>query len=645
MSEHEPFLPAVQIDAVPHDRSFCVSRSMFLLGISVSAIFIIMFLMSYGFTNWTLGAASVQRPFAVMMRNSVPFDPESAFVDLNLVNDSLPCCPDFAAYATDGLPRASEPVTAPQLLRDAHAARDPRVYDLMSACMRTGLNISRPDDDAFARELVDRVPSNRGAGYIFGMLATQGISAPLSVSIDINPANVHEPVVRWRPSALPFGPGDFERACEALFALERFNYELFVSAEECGRSMAELNAPLREAATLAQASSVAETYEYFHHGAANHTYTLEQLKGAAGPGFVGGAAAAVQHEIGLHRADIETAGRSVPQIDLLPHWTPYTEYLAHLANFTGGISPERWRVFGQTVLLLDGMQVGANVMQEMEPNQIEPGTNVTVIAFQKISEECTWLAANYLPRQTAALLREVRGTAGARQVGEIVRSAFLRWTERSSADASTKLEISRKLHAMRIVDGGEPDSPLDAGLRFPAHPSLHRIVHAGRRALWARVLVEGPRAARDTPILDAAAPVAYYPSTNTLVVSGAAGGRLFRPGWPRSHVMGTLGFEMARAMLGVASSERLAPDALGQVGVNYALSDALYANEAASRDLAAAEVALMACNESSEDARQFMLALAQHLSGQADRINSIAGRLQLHGERPWCSATYETGPL
>lgn len=645
MSDTEPFLLDVKIDAVSHDRSFCVSRSMFLLGIAVSAIFIIMFLMSYGFTNWTLGAASVQRPFAVMTRSAAPFDPEFAFVNPNLVNDSLPRCPDFAAYATDGLPRASEPVTAPQLLRDAHAARDTRVYDLMSACMRAGLNISRPDDDAFARELVDRVPSNRGAGYIFGMLATQGIAAPVRIAIDINSANVHEPVVRWRPAALPFGAGDFERACEALFALERFDYNLFVSAEECGRSMAALNAPLSEAATLAQLSSVAETYEYFHNGAANHTFSLEQLKGAVGPGFIGGAAAAVQHEIALHHAEIELAGRSVPHVDLLPHWTPYTEYLAHLANLTGGVSPERWRVFGQTVLLLDGMQVGANVMQEMEPNQIQPGTNVTVVAFQKISEECAWLAANYLPRQTAALLREVRGTVGVRQVAEILRTAFLRWAERSSADARTKLEISRKLHAMRVVDGGEPDTPLDAGLRFPAHPSLHRVVHAGRRALWARPLVEGPRAARDTPLLDAASPVAYYPSTNTLVVSGAAGGRLFRPGWPRSHVMGTLGFEMARAMLGVMSSERLAPDAQGQVGINYALSDGLYADDAPSRDIAAAEIALMACNESSGDVRQFMLALAQHMSGQPDRINAIANRLQLHGERPWCSTTYETGSL
>ena len=628
----------MEVEAVPHDKSFCVSRSMFLLGIAVSSIFIITFLLSYGFTNWTIGTAEVQRPFGVMTRAVLPFDPERGFVNPNYINDTVPKCPDFASYATNGEPRTVAPLTATQLFEYSHAAHDPRVYDLMSACMRTSLNVSRPDDDEFARELVDSVPSNRGAGYIFGMLASQGVDAPLRITIEMNPANVRQAVVRWRPMELPFTSGDFERACEALFALERFDYTLFMSAEECGRSMGELNAPLREAAMLAQLSGAPETFEYFHNGAANHTYTLEELKGATSPGFIAGAASAIENEIERHRTDIEQSGRGVPHIDVLSHWTPYANYIATIANFTGGVSPARWRVFGQTVLLLDGMQVGANVMHEMAPNELQPGTNVTVVAFQKISEECAWLSANYLPRQTASLLRDAHGTAGVRSVVDDVRGAFLRWAERTSPDSRTKLEIARKLHAMRVVDGSATDTPLDESMRFPAHPSLHRIVHVARRANWARILVDGHRAVRDAPLIDTAKPIAYYASTNTLVVSGVAGSRLFRPGWPRAQVMGALGFEVARAILDIASNSRFAYDPDGQIGVNYALSDGLFTQDASSRDLAAAEIAMLACNETSDEVSEYMLALAQHLSGDSQRINRIAGALRLHGEQPWCSS-------
>lgn len=625
----ETFLKGVHVPCAKGIESHRFSGSLMLLCFAVAGIFIFMFLLSYGFTNWTTGTISVQQPFAVLAR-AEPFDPARSFVDPNRVNASLPRCPDFAAYATGGARVDIPALAATRVLDAAHAARDPRVYDLMSACVRAGLNISRPDDAAFARELVDSVPDNRGAGYVFGLLATRGSGAPLRVSLDMDYANMRQPVVRWRAARADVYRNAFRDACRALFAIDRFPYDMFVSEEECGNSMESLHAALGALLDAHPGHAPAETYDYYINGAANDTYTLEHLKGALGPGFVAGMAAAVQDEVNQHRAEIEAAGRGVPQIAALPQWTAHTEYIAALANYTGGIAPARWRVFGQTMLLIDGSSL---INDLLAPPDAEPSdANVR----EKITAECLWLAGNYMPRQTDALLRDALLDGDPAPAVESVRAAFVRWVDRSPADGRTKLEFARKVHGMRVRAAAEPDAPLDGALRFPAHPSLHRIVFLGRRVQWLRTHAEGFRAAPAPPLLDARAPVRYDVATNVLDVGGVAGLGLFREGWPRPHVMGTLGFEIARAMLGMSTEGRYAPDHKGQLDANFAPAGMLYATDAASLDRAAAEIALMACDESREASTQFMLALAQHLADEPARVNSIANTISLNGDRPWC---------
>jgi hypothetical protein len=628
--QREKFLEGVHVPCAKGIASHRFSPSLMLLCFAVAGIFIFMFLLSYGFTNWTTGAAGVQQPFAVLAR-AEPYDPALSFVDPNRLNASLPRCPDFAAYATGGARAPIPPLSAARLVEAAHAARDPRVYDLMSACMRAGLNISRPDDVAFARELVDAVPSDRGAGYIFGLLATRGLSAPLRVALEMDYANMRQAVVRWRAGRVRVYRTGFRDACRALFAIERFPYDMFVSEEECGNSMASLHEAVTALLDSDPAQAPAETYEYYMHEAANDTYSLDRLKGLLGPAFVAGLAAAVQDEIGRHAAEIEAAGRGVPAVAALPQWTVHTHYIAALANYTDGVAPARWRVFAQAMLLLDGATIVNDILAP-EAAIESPADS----ARERVETECAWLAANYLPRQTDALLRAALLDGDPAPAVESVRAAFTRWVDRAPADGRTKLEFARKIHGMRVRAAPEPDAPLDGALRFPAHPSLHRIVALGRRVQWLRVHAEGFRAAPAPPLLDARAPVRYNVTTNTLDVGGVAGLGLFRAGWPRPHVMGTLGFEAARAMLGVATDGRYAPDHKGQLDANFAPAGLLYATDPASLDRAAAEIALMACDESRDAATQFMLALAQHLADEPARVNAIANALSLHGERPWC---------
>lgn len=613
---HEKFLPAIEVDP-----KAATSRSVVVMVFAISGLFVGMFLLSYGFTKWTVGQADVQQPFGVLAR-AVPFDPERSFVDPNRINDTLARCPDFAAYAGGPAPAPAARVGA--LLEHAHASRDTRAYDLMSACMRAAMNVSRPDDDDFAREMLDEVPL-RGPAYLLALLAARGVEGPLRVAIEMNPANVREAVVRWRANEVQHTHGDYWRACDALFALERFPYAMFVSSEECGNSMGDLALHLQTLFETLGAASAAETYEYFHAGAANDTYTFAGLQAALGANFTADLVAAVQDEVEAHRAEIESLGKAVPDLALLPHWTVHLSYLQALANYTDGIAPARWRVFAQTTLLLDGMQLAASVMHDMPPSALVPGTNVTEAVRDKLREECAWLAMNYLPRQSSALVRTAFARGDVRPTVESVRAAFVRWVERAPIDPRTRLEFARKVHGMRVVDGSEAPGPLDAPRPLPPHPSLHRIVSASKRAALVRTIAEGHRAVPAPPPLDA--PVRYTAATNTLEVSGAAP---FRPGWPRAHAMGTLGFEAARAMLGVASEGALAYDHKGQLDHNFALASFLYSDA----DVAAAQIALLACDESAEDARQLMLALAQHLA--PERANRIAAELRFNGEQPWC---------
>jgi len=266
------------------------------------------------------------------------------------------------------------------------------------------------------------------------------------------------------------------------------------------------------------------------------------------------------------------------------------------------------------------------------PEGGEPGESTR----EKITVECAWLAGNYMPRQMDALLRGAFLDGDPAPAVESVRGAFTRWIDRSPADGRIKLEFARKIHGMRVRAAAEPDAPLDAALRFPAHPSIHRIVTLGRRVQWLRTHAEGFRAAPAPPLLDARSPVRYDVATNTLDVGGVAGLGLFRAGWPLPHVMGTLGFEAARAMLGMAIEGRYAPDHKGQLDANFAPAGMLYDTAPASLDRAAAEIALMACDETRDAATQFMLALAQHLADEPARVNAVASAISLNGERPWC---------
>ena len=629
---HEKFMPALEVEAQPHETSFRAPRSVIVMVFAISGLFISMFLLTYGFTKWTVGQAGVQQPFGVLARDAAPFSNEHFFVNPARVNDSLPRCPDFAAYAAGG---AREPVPEARLsdlLAHAHASRDTRAYDLMSACMRTAMNVSRPDDDAFARELLDAVPADRGPGYLLGMLAAQGAAGPVQVSIEMNPANVREAVVRWRPAEITHVAADYMRACDALFALDRFPYDMFLSAEECGNSMGDLLVRLETLFSDLGTGAPPLTYEYFHAAAANDTYTYEALRARAGLNFTADLVAALQDELESHRAEIESLGKGVPTAALLPQWTAHVPYLAALANYTEGIAPARWRVFVQTTALLDGMQIAASVMHDATPSVLVAGTNVTEAARDKLREECAWLAMNYLPRQSSALVRTAFARGDPRPDVESVRAAFLRWVDRSSLDPRTRLEFARKVHGLRVVDGSEPPGPLDEPGRVPPHPSMHRLVAASRRARLARVWAEGHRGVPSPPPLDARAPVRYTAATNTLEVSGVAGLGLFRAAWPRAQRMGVLGFETARAMLGVAVEGRLAYDHKGQLDHNFAPASFLYSDV----DVAAAQIALLACDETADDARQFMLALAQHLADDPARVNRIAASLRLNGEQPWC---------
>lgn len=621
----EKFLPAIEVDPTK-----ATSRSVVVMVFAISGLFIGMFLLSYGFTKWTIGQADVQQPFGVLAR-ALPFDPDAAFVDPNQLNATVPRCPDFAAYAAGGGRAAVPAVRAGDLLEHAHAARDTRAYDLMSACMRAAMNVSRPDDEAFAGEMIDEVPA-RGPAYLLALLAARGVAGPLRVAIEMNPANVREAVVRWRAGESPHGPGDYWRACDALFALGRFPYDMFVSSEECGNSMGDLALHLAALFENLGASNAAETYEYFHAGAANDTRTYAALQALLGANFTAELVAGVQDEVETHRAEIESLGKGVPDLALLPHWTVHLPFLSALANYTDGIAAARWRVFAQTALLLDGMQLAASVMHDAPPSALVPGTNVTEAIRDTLREKCAWLAMNYLPRQSSALVRTAFVRGDTRPTIESVRAAFVRWLDRSPLDPRTRLEFARKVHGLRVVDGSETPGPLDGARALPPHPSLHRAVSASKRAALVRVLAEGHRAAPMSPSLDARAPVRYVAATNTLEVSGVAGVALFRPGWPRAHVMGTLGFETARALLGMASEGALAYDHKGQLDHNFALASFLYSDA----DVAAAEIALLACDDTAEEARQLMLALAQHLADEPGRVNNIAGSLKHNGAQPWC---------
>jgi hypothetical protein len=259
------------------------------------------------------------------------------------------------------------------------------------------------------------------------------------------------------------------------------------------------------------------------------------------------------------------------------------------------------------------------------PTVMQPGTNMTLAAHRAAVERCAWLAMNYLPHQSSAIARGLVSSGDVLAVAEKARNALVRYVNALQIDGRAKLEFTRKVYGLRIVHGADEPTALDAPSPVPAHPSLHRLVGVARAADFVRPLVAKPQTVHRM----ARRPLEYVPEKNALLIATEVA---FPAEWPETHVMGTVGFDVIMEMLQMATEDEVHVDHKGEVDMNPVRASRLFT----SRDVAAAQIALMACNETERDAAEFMLALAQHLADEPQRANRIASELRFRGAQPWC---------
>jgi hypothetical protein len=620
-----PFLPHAHAPAFKTKRV----RS-FQIVFSLIALYHLMFFPAYVSLNWAANEKDQQMPVAVLARAVPQFDPALEFVNRAWIEPSAPRCPDFAAYASGARPSDERPsgfaarVDPVHVYEASHAHADTRFQDLTAACMRAAMNVSRPDNVAYVREVFAALPSDMRAGEALGWLAIWTNVAPLSLRVALNPANLLEPIVEWGVRSVALHPGVFDSACRALVVLDEFPYEVYGGTESCAEGTRALHATLGAMILNHDLDQPELTFDYYRHGAAQDTYSAEQLGNRTRPQFVADAVAAVQRMLDRHHAEIAAAGRSVPVVRELSQWTTRTGFLSAAAAHGEVVHNGVWRAYAKTMFLIDSTSLLPGVLHGTPP-VLQPGTNLTLAAHRAAVERCAWLAMNYLPHQSSAIARGLRESGDVPAVAEKARNALVRYVNGLELDGRAKLEFTRKVYGLRIVHGADEPTALDAPVPTPSHPSLHRLVGAARAADFVRPLV----AKTQTVHRLARRPIEYLPHKNALHIAAEVG---FPAEWPETHVMGTLGFELVMEMLQMASEDEVHVDHKGEVDMNPVRASRLFA----SRDVAAAQIALMACTETERDAAEFMLALAQHLSDDPQRANRIAAELRFRGTQPWC---------
>ncbi len=622
-----PFLPPA------HASEFKTKRvKSFQIVFSLIALYYFLFVPAYFSLNWASNEKDGQMPVAVLARALPPFDPARESVNRAWIETAAPRCPDFATYASGARPSDEKPadlmarVDPVHIYEASHAHADTRFQDLTAACMRAAMNVSRPDNVAYTHEVFAGLPAEMSAGDALGWLAIWTNVAPLSLRVALNPASLLETILEWGVRSVALHPEIFDRACRALVVLDEFPYEVYSTTESCAEGMRSLHATLAAMILNNDLDQPELTFDYYRHGAARDTYSAEQLGNRTRTEFVDDAMAAVQNMLSLHHAEITAAGRSVPVVRELSQWTTRTGFLAAAAAHGEIVHRGVWRTYAQTMFLIDSASLLSDVLHGLPP-VLQPGTNLTLAAHRAAVERCAWLAMNYLPHQSSAIARGLRASGDVLAVAEKARNALLRYVNGLELDGRAKLEFTRKVYGLRIVHGADEPTALDAPAPAPAHPSLHRLVGAARAADFVRPLVAKTQTVHQL----ARRPIEYLPNKNALHIAAEVA---FPAEWPETHVMGTLGFELIMEMLQMATEAEVHVDHKGEVDMNPVRASRLFS----SRDVAAAQIALMACNETDVDAAEFMLALAQHLADNPQRINRIAAELKFRGTQPWCAS-------
>lgn len=621
-----PFLPRA------HASKFKTKRvQSFQIVLSLIALYYFLFIPAYFSLNWAANEKDEQMPVAVLARDAPPFDPAREFVNRAWMEPAAPRCPDFSAYAAGARPSDEKPASlvAPinpvHIYEASHAHSDTRFQDLTAACMRAAMNVSRPDNVAYAHEVFAELPPDMTAGAALGWLAIWTNVGPLSLRVSMNPSNVLETIVEWGVRSVALHPGMFDSACRALLVIDEFPYELYNNLDSCAEGMRSLHATLSSMVLNNDMDQPELTFDYYRHNASQDTYTIEQLGNRTRPEFAESVADEVQRMLDRHYSEIAAAGRSVPVVRELSQWTTRTGFLSAAAAHGEIVHRGVWRTYAKTMFLVDSASLLPDVLYGLTP-VMQPGTNMTLAAHREVVEQCAWLAMNYLPHQSSAIARGLRASGDVLAVAEKARNALVRYVGGLELEGRAKLEFVRKVYGLRIVHGADEPTVLDEPTQVPAHPSLHRLVNKARAADFVRPLV----AKMQTVHRLARRPFEYIPAKNALHIAADVA---FPAEWPETHVMGTVGFEIIMEMLQMATEEEVHVDHKGEVDMNPVRASRLFA----SRDVAAAQIALMACNETEQDANEFMLALAQHLSDEPQRANRIASELRFRGTQPWCA--------